>query len=113
MRLALKIAYSLVPALQILYLFIIVFIPDTFPWIFSDMNIYKLTNILILMGGLLNVGFLILFVWSLRSLEKKTKIQYSFLLVFYPFPALYVLYFIWKKADKLTTQNKEYKTNTQ
>lgn len=77
---------------------------DFFKWITNNVVGFEFQAPIVNGLILLQIGYLIYRLWNYKNVEKKTKTEWTWLLVIFNF--ISSLFFIWKKDDELNKMKK-------
>jgi len=104
-----KILLSIPSIVGIVYMFTFLSV-DFFKWITNNVVGFEYQTPIINGLILIQIGYLIYQLWNYKNVEKKTKIEWTWLLVIFNF--ISSLFFIWKKDAELKKKNKNTVPNT-
>jgi hypothetical protein len=103
MNLPSKLFLSIPPLIGIIYS-LTFFNVDFFKWFNNNIVPFEYQNALISAVTLPHIGYLIYRLWSYNNIAKKTKTEWTVLLIW--FNVISSLFYIWKKDDEFRQRNK-------
>ena len=92
-----------IPSILVISYMLVFFFPEKSKWLVPNMEAYNFQITILKILTIIQVGILILKLWSFKQLEKSRKRDWTWILIL--FNSISALIFIWKKVDKFAISN--------
>ena len=79
--------------------------PTSYNWLFDNESQRQIITTILNLLGLISIGITVKKLWMLKALPKKTKSDWTFLIIF-GYPIIFP-FFTWKKFGQLEEINKK------